>query len=262
MAEIHRDVISIPGQTYARLLEGIQPTGKTAARARDIVVGWDGSMDRDAAAPTIYSALRHSLDTAILSHLLGPLVDDALAATGRGAPVQVRQLKAHFVAMAREDDTSLLPPGASWRSLMARALEDAVGFLTGRLGDDVDSWTWGRLHSTRPQHPLSESFPEQAPLLDPPSVPLSGDGDTPQAASYPATGSFEVTGTSVARYVFDTSDWDGSRWIVPLGASGHPGSPHYADQAPIWADAQLIPMQFDWDRLAATAESRQQLKRG
>ena len=41
MADIHRDVISIPGQTYARLLQGIQPTGNTAARARDIVVSWD-----------------------------------------------------------------------------------------------------------------------------------------------------------------------------------------------------------------------------
>ena len=260
MADIHRDVISIPGQTYAHLLKGIQSLGSTAARARDIVVSWDGSMDRDAAAPTIYSAFRHYLDTAILSHLLGPLVDDAIAATGRGAPVQVRQLKALFVTMARDDESSLLPQGATWRSLMAQALEDAVGFLKDRLGGEVDSWTWGRLHSTRPRHPLSESFSEQAPPLDPPSVPMSGDGDTPQAASYPPTGSFEVTGTSVARYVFDTADWDGSRWIVPLGASGHPGSPHYTDQSPIWAEGRLIPMLFGWDRVEANAESRQELK--
>ena len=262
MAEMHGDTISIPAQTYARLLQGIQPLGSTAARARDIVVSWDGSMERDAVAPTIYSAFRHHLDTAILSHLLGPLVDDALAATGRGAPVQVRQLKARFATMARDNDTSLLPPGASWSSLLAQALEDAVEFLKDRLGEDVDSWTWGRLHSTRPQHPLSESFAEQARLLDPPPMPVSGDGDTPQAASYPLTDSFEVTGTSVARYVFDTADWDGSRWIVPLGASGHPGSPHYADQTPIWSDVQLIPMLFSWERVAASAESRQQLKRG
>ena len=41
---------------------------------------------------------------------------------------------------------------------------------------------------------------------------------------------YNVTGLSVNRYIHDPSDWTKSRWIAPLGASGHPGSPHYADQ--------------------------------
>ena len=71
-----------------------------------------------------------------------------------------------------------------------------------------------------------------------------------------------MTGMSVARYVFDTSDWNNSAWVVPLGASGHPGSPHYADQAPTWGEVQLIPMLYDWDRIAASSETRQTLRRG
>ena len=35
----------------------------------------------------------------------------------------------------------------------------------------------------------------------------------------------------VGEIVFDLSYWERVGWIVPLGASGHPGSPHYADQA-------------------------------
>ena len=58
---------------------------------------------------------------------------------------------------------------------------------------------------------------------------------------------FEITGTSVARYVWDTADWDNSRWIVPLGASGHAASPHYADQGPIWADVDLVPALYSRD---------------
>jgi penicillin amidase len=64
---------------------------------------------------------------------------------------------------------------------------------------------------------------------------------------------------SVARYVFDTNDWNNSRWIVPLGASGHPGSPHYADQAPIWAEVAMLPMLYDWDRIKDESESHQVL---
>ncbi len=64
---------------------------------------------------------------------------------------------------------------------------------------------------------------------------------------------------SVARYVFDTSDWDNLAWISPLGACGHPGSPHYADQTSMWAEGDLVPMLYSWDRLAADAESRKTL---
>jgi len=51
-----------------------------------------------------------------------------------------------------------------------------------------------------------------------------------------------------------------SRWTVPLGASGHPGSAHYADQTSIWAEVDLIPMTYQWDAIEAEAESHQSLK--
>ena len=70
---------------------------------------------------------------------------------------------------------------------------------------------------------------------------------------------FELALTSVARYVFDLGDWERSGWIVPLGASGHPGSRHYADQAADWAAVRLRPMRYDWARIAADTESQQRL---
>jgi penicillin amidase len=91
-------------------------------------------------------------------------------------------------------------------------------------------------------------------------VPLGGDGDTPQAGSYAPAAPYVMTNMSVARYVFDTADWHNSRWIVPLGTSGHPGSPHYADQSPIWGEIDLIPMLYDWESIIADAESAQQLE--
>jgi penicillin amidase len=68
-----------------------------------------------------------------------------------------------------------------------------------------------------------------------------------------------VSATSVARYVFDLADWEQSGWVVPLGVSGHPGSPHYADQVPAWADARLLPMRYAWERIRTEAATRQVL---
>ena len=98
-------------------------------------------------------------------------------------------------------------------------------------------------------------------MLDPPSVPRGGDGDPPQDGGYSPANPFTITGMSVARYVVDPGDWSNSRWVVPLGASGHPGSDHYADQTQTWSEVQLLPMLYDWDSIKAEAESRQRLER-
>jgi penicillin amidase len=44
------------------------------------------------------------------------------------------------------------------------------------------------------------------------------------------------------------------------GASGHPGSPHYADQHAAWAEARMVPMRYGWDGIAATASATQVLR--
>ena len=75
--------------------------------------------------------------------------------------------------------------------------------------------------------------------------------------SDPAT----ITGLSVVRYVFDTADdWKNSLWCVPLGSSGHPGSPHYHDQSETWRKVELIPMMYDWPGIEADCEAGQRLE--
>ena len=259
MTSIHAERVSIPGRVYAQLLSHVEVKDDLSAKAKERLAQWDGSMERDAVAPTIYSALRYSVNRRILKHLLGPLADEALMATGRGAAAHYGRISTLLVQMAQEEDTTMLPPGSDWSALLSQALADGVGYLRDRLGDDMDSWQWGKVHFTRPHHTLSASFPELTPLLDPPSFPMGGDGDTPQAASFSPSDTFAMTGMSVARYVFDAADWNNSAWVIPLGASGHPGSPHYADQAPIWAEVKLIPMLYSWERISAQAESHQTL---
>lgn len=62
---------------------------------------------------------------------------------------------------------------------------------------------------------------------------------------------------SVARYVFDASDWNRCAWVIPGGVSGHPGSSHYADQIEAYGRQALLPMLYDWSAIAAQAESIQ-----
>jgi penicillin amidase len=260
MAAIHADRTSIPAQALVEVASRIDPLDARSRAALELLRGWDGSMDKDSAAATVYAAFRARLARDILDPLLGPLAGDAFAHAPGPGVTHLARLRNRLAEWIREDDRTLLAPGDDWQRAMARALAGAVAGLQETLGPDPSGWAWGRLHVARPRHPISATIPEVADLLDPPAIAAGGDGDTVQAADFIPAAGFELAVASVARYVFDLGDWERSAWILPLGASGHPGSAHYVDQAADWAAVRLRPMRYGWTRLAAEAESYQRLE--
>jgi penicillin amidase len=256
MAAIHADRVSLPSRLFIEHLEGFAPPAGASAAALATLRAWDGRMERESAGAAIYIAMRDQLlrafmDLPNVSALkTNPFKDEPPLITAGGFMWWV------VPGLMGADDTDLLPAGETWPDRVATAFEAAVNLLTRELGDDQSAWAWGKLHRTNPNHPLALAVPELGATLNPPSVPMGGDGDTPQAAGIFPGASFNVAGTSVTRYIFDVADWDNSRWIVPLGASGHPGSLHYADQAERWSNVEYIPMTYSWDKVADEAVAR------
>ena len=263
MARVHSQRVSIPAQAYLAVLPRIEPQDALSAIARERLLAWDGSMDAHRVEPTIYSAMRDALLREVFERNLPPdLADAAWHPADRGLGSFGNRLKARLVEMLRHDDRSLLADGDSWPAAISRALARGVSTLGDRLGDDPDSWAWDRLHRAVPRHPLSAACPELNGLLDPPSIPHSGDGDTPLQGGYSPASFATVTSLSVARYSYDTANWDDSLWVVPLGSSGHPGSPHYHDQSETWREVEMVPMRWDWNAIIANAETHQSLQPG
>ncbi len=235
MASIHADVLSLCALEMKGVLDLVHPVSPEGAAALELLRSWDGQVKADLAAPAIYNAMREELVGALLRPLLGPLFPEAFSASGRGGPQMVANLRRTVWERIRSNDTTLLPSGMSWGQLLTDALEAAVAALGSQFGPDMGAWQWGRLHQVRSQHPLAGLFPGEG--LSPAPVPMDGDGDTVQAASYhPGTG-FTVSGTSVARYVFDLADWDSSGWVVP------------DLQAEAWQGHRLVPMLYSWERI-------------
>lgn len=262
MAAVHADRLSRPAQICLHVLaQTPPPADPLVAEARDRLLAWDCRMDRDSVAATLYATLRANWLEEILRTALGPFADEAMgiAGTGRGASTHALQLYTRAVHAMAANDPAPLPPGQTWPQCLEAALQRAVADLRQRLGGDIQTWQWGILHRTRPQHPLARLFPDCADLLNPPQIPAGGDGDTPQQGGSWAAERFVLTALSVNRYIHDPADWRRSCWIVPLGASGHPGSPHYADQATRWADVETIPQLWEWDDITAEAETCQHL---
>jgi penicillin amidase len=262
MEAIHRDRVSIPAREFVDILRTMPPPNGEAKEAVEALLAWDGTMEADAVAPTVYAVFRERLMRDLLTPILGPLAGEAFAGAPRGAVAHMSRLRARLTEWIRQDDRRLLPPGGDWPAALARALASAVAELRERLGPDPAGWRWGRVHVTQPQHPLSAVWPEHAGWLDPPSASMGGDGETVQNSGFIAESGYGILTTSVARYAFDLADWERSGWVVPLGVSGHPGSPHYADQLPAWREGRLLPMRFDWERIRREAETHQTLRPG
>ena len=178
MVAIHSERTSIPALVYMDILKEVVPSGSVEESAKKILIEWNGVMDSDSTAATIYSAFRLKLHDRVFQNLFGSLAGEALIAGGRGAPRHVSQLASNLVTDADFRNESLLPEGETWESIVPKAFSDGILWLIDILGEDVSSWEWGRVHHTNPVHPLSEYHPDLSKKLDPPSVAMGGDGDT------------------------------------------------------------------------------------
>ncbi len=227
-AAIHGDTLSANALLLRDHLAALPaPADARAAALRQGLLDWDGRMAAGSLAASGYIALRLAL-TRILAERsgLGGLAGDPLLAVPPGV-VPLNQLWWTLPALLRADDAAWLG-GWSW----AQALEAALA--TAAL-DPLAAQPWGEAHRPRLAHPLSAMFPDVAALLDPAAQAIGGDGDTVFANGLlPASGTRATYG-ALARYAFDIGAWENSRWTVFHGASGHPGSPHYADQHAAWA---------------------------
>ena len=83
------------------------------------------------------------------------------------------------------------------------------------------------------------------------AIALPGDGDTVRCTGSTPGLTDRAWRGSVARWAWDLSDRDHSRWGVPFGAAGDGASPHFADQLDTWTAGSAERLVTDWSYLRA-----------
>lgn len=130
--------------------------------------------------------------------------------------------------------------------LFGRAMEDARWDLTAKLGKDVDTWSWGRLHRlTLKNQTLGIEGPGWLQfMLNRGPFKLGGGEAAVNATGWNAAGGYGVQWVPSMRMVVNLDDLDKSKWINLTGASGHAYSAHYTDQTSKWVKGELLPWSF------------------
>ncbi|WP_405771981.1 penicillin acylase family protein [Streptomyces sp. NBC_01538] len=130
--------------------------------------------------------------------------------------------------------------------LFARALSDARWELTAKLGKDIDTWSWGRLHRLfLKNQTLGTEGPDFVQyILNRGPWNLGGGEATVNATGWNAAGGYSVVWVPSMRMVVNLGDLDKSKWINLTGASGHAFSAHYTDQTGAWVKGELLDWSF------------------
>ncbi|MDS1116083.1 penicillin acylase family protein [Gordonia westfalica] len=248
-ANIHRDIVLDQAAVVQDLLGRVVGNTPAAEDVRQRVLAWDRVMAADSTDAFLFAEFRSQL-------VLGVARTDVLAPLRglHGFPAVFQPWFAPEPRLATAITTVIGNArliGVDIEEVALAAL-DAVVARTEAIGR-VPSW--GSVHVLAPIHGFdlvgaSPAHPELFAALRPTPLPLAGDSEC-VFANASAVGTHVCITGSAARYVWDLSDPHASRWVVPLGASGDPGSEHFQDQARLWADGRLIPVARDWDALRA-----------
>ncbi|WP_424568717.1 penicillin acylase family protein [Streptomyces sp. CH-036] len=146
--------------------------------------------------------------------------------------------------------------------LFARAMEDARWELTSKLGKNISTWSWGRLHRlTLKNQTLGTEGPGLLQrALNRGPWNLGGGEAAVNATGWNAASGYEVVWVPSMRMVVNVGDWDKSRWINLSGASGHAFNAHYTDQTDKWVDGELLDWSFGAEAVDASTVDTLTLK--
>ncbi|MDF9716372.1 penicillin acylase family protein [Nocardioides sp. ChNu-153] len=234
-AAIHRDTLLLSAARTQALLAALPEPGPAGAPVREAVLAWDGHAEAGSGGAAAFAAWRSALVRLLVAEPAFDALRDPTTYGGELAPYQ--SLTARLALALDALLEAERPFGVDVAALAVRAFEDAAGHPA----------TWGESHVLDPAHGFEllgvDLATHPVPLVTP-RVALSGDGDTVRCTgSLPGTTDASWRG-SVARYVWDLADRGRGGWVVPLGASGHPGA-HSHDQLDAWVRGDLLPCPTD-----------------
>lgn len=239
-AAMQADTVSIPARTMAGVLAGVAPADERQRIAVGLLDGWDGDLAVDSAAACVYQAWCHHVADLVLRPALG----DALFTHLYGRGVSTGTWRALVLPGLLERPTARWfgADGTEARDdVLRRALDAALDELEERLSPDPSAWRWGDLHRVVFAGQLAP-FPGMAEFFTAGVVGKGGDDDTLDQGAFEPERRYDAVVIASCRQIHDLSGPDASTATNTLGRSGHPGSPSWNDQLPLWSTGRRHPM--------------------
>ncbi len=130
--------------------------------------------------------------------------------------------------------------------VLAKSFKDSVRYLEKNLGDDIQKWQWGKLHTLTIYHPFGKKSKFMGKFFNLGPFPVDGSIFTVNPTYFKISKGFQAQGGGASfRYIIDFGDPQKSKRILPGGISGNFMSPHYDDQMQLWLEGKYRPFVLD-----------------
>ena len=212
--------------------------------ALGILKKWDGSNSEKEIAPTIYNKLVYLY--------LKNTFEDELGSTTFNQLLDTHLMK-RIIADHLEKNSSIWWDNIhtekikeTKKDILVKSFKEAITSLESQLGNNLDSWIWGKVHTVEHPHPLGTIASLKKYFnVGPFSMKGAREVIDNQGYLYDDTGLYKITAGPSTRRVIDFSDIENSISILPTGQSGNPFSKHYNNQAEMYNKGNFRKMKLN-----------------
>jgi len=239
--EMQRDV-------YSRQAEKILPgvlqrsyADPLAKEAVSLLQGWDYRLTADSRGGLVFQVFYHTFIEVLTENLFGNTLPIYLSLI----PI-LHSVAETCLDPERETATELLA-GGTLDQVCEQSLARAMRYLEKALRKNRAGWSWGALHRYHYEHPGAAGILPSW-LLNRGPYSAGGSAFTVNMANYNLARSggpqrqYTVTTIPSLRMVTSLADVDRTFIMGPMGQSGRPGCPHYADMIEPWIHGRAVPL--------------------
>lgn len=205
---------------------------------------WKGSHNLEDIAPTIYYAVLYEIIHGAMHDELGEEAFTSFLTTHlyyRSYPKLIFMEGAPWW-----DDVSTPEIEETKEDIIVSAYHRAIDQLEQTYGKNLNYWEWARTHTLEHPHPLG-AVAALRPFFNVGPFPAPGGVETINNAGFEPNGGgkYEVSFGPAMRNIVDFTDVENSWSILPTGNSGNIMSPHYDDQARMFAQGEFRRMKMN-----------------
>ncbi|MCO6509724.1 MAG: penicillin acylase family protein [Aridibacter famidurans] len=219
VSDIQLDVFNIPISEFAR---EVVKRNSASKETIDLLKGWDGRMTADSKAATVANSLRNCVAERI---------------SKANEEMFFGSIRERVLPYAMQNnDPKWLPEGV-------KSYDDLIRDCDSSEGGNGVVKPWGEVFAANFNHPLT-------------AAPLIGGRFQVRYTNVDGSGQTPNVGSAVSmRHISKPGSWDETRFVIPLGQSGIPGSPYWTDQFESWRTGKAAVLPFTADAVMKAAET-------
>ena len=241
----------------AAILEASSSRDQFSAIANQLL-NWSGEDNVNSTAPSVYYN--------ILSQIMFHAMEDEIGSTALRSLLKTSVPKNSYLMFINAADSPWwddvnTPEKETREEIVLHSAEHTVELLTRICGHNAEDWTWGKIHTLTHAHALGAVKPLDR-FFNVGPFAVHGGSEVLNNLHFKLdnTGYFHVDGGPALRKTTDLGDIENGVTVSPTGQSGNVMSPHYSDQARMFADGKFRKMLMNRQEIERVSMNRLTLK--